>query len=245
MKEMSKSIPRRQRDPNFIVRYFVGDGIDVGGLPDPLSLYTEMFPLIRTVKVWDMSDGDAQFMDGVLDNSYDFVTSSHCLEHLHNPMEGIQNWFRILRPGGHLIITIPEEDLYEQGTWPSDKNLDHKYSFTILKSESWSPKSINVFDLITNLGDQADVRKISIEDSGYRYQMAAYDQTMSPISESAIEIVIRKKTLEDAHEKVNHRSNGIQPSQDLRRYYNQYRLDLAQMKINNSTGEPFRDASEI
>ena len=89
------------------------------------------------------------------------------------------------------------------------------------------------------------MRKISIEDSGYRYQMATYDQTMSPVSESAIEIVIRKKTLEDAQLKLNRKSNGIQPSQDLRRYYNQYRLVLAQMKINNSTGEPFRDASEI
>lgn len=245
MKEMSKSVPRRQRDPNFLTRFFVGEGIDIGGLPDPLSLYLEFFPLIRSVKVWDLSDGDAQFMDGVMDNSYDFVTSSHCLEHLIDPFQGIKNWLRILRPGGHLIITIPEEDLYEQGTWPSNKNLDHKHSFTILKNESWAPNSINVFDLVTNLGTEVDVRKISVEDSGYRFDMANYDQTMTPVSESSIEIILRKKTQEEVKAKVNRSSNGVQPREDLRRYYNQYRIDLRQMKVNNSTGEPFLDDSEI
>ena len=242
---MSKSVPRRQRDPNFLTRFFVGEGIDIGGLPDPLSLYLEFFPLIRSVKVWDLSDGDAQFMDGVMDNSYDFVTSSHCLEHLIDPFQGIKNWLRILRPGGHLIITIPEEDLYEQGTWPSNKNLDHKHSFTILKNESWAPNSINVFDLVTNLGTEVDVRKISVEDSGYRFDMANYDQTMTPVSESSIEIILRKKTQEEVKAKVNRSSNGVQPREDLRRYYNQYRIDLRQMKVNNSTGEPFLDDSEI
>ena len=223
----------------------MGEGIDIGGLPDPLSLYLEFFPLIKSVKVWDLSDGDAQFMDGVMDDSYDFVTSSHCLEHLIDPFQGIKNWLRILRPGGHLIITIPEEDLYEQGTWPSNKNLDHKHSFTILKNESWAPNSINVFDLITYLGPEVDVRKISVEDSGYRFDMANYDQTMTPVSESSIEIILRKKSQEEVNAKINRKSNGIQPKEDLRRYYNQYRIDLKQMKVNNSTGEPFLDDSEI
>jgi len=245
MKEMSKAVPRRQRDPNFLTRFFVGEGIDIGGLPDPLSLYLEFFPLIKSVKVWDLSDGDAQFMDGVMDDSYDFVTSSHCLEHLVDPFQGIKNWLRILRPGGHLIITIPEEDLYEQGTWPSNKNLDHKHSFTILKNESWAMNSINVFDLITYLGPEVDVRKISVEDSGYRFDMANYDQTMTPVSESSIEFILRKKSQEEVNAKINRKSNGIQPREDLRRYYNQYRIDLKQMKVNNSTGEPFLDDSEI
>ena len=30
MKECSKSMLRRVRDPNFVRRYFVGDGIDIG-----------------------------------------------------------------------------------------------------------------------------------------------------------------------------------------------------------------------
>ena len=84
-----------------------------------------------------------------------------------------------------------------------------------------------------------------MEDSGYRFDMANYDQTMTPVSESSIEIILRKKTQEEVKAKVNRSSNGVQPREDLRRYYNQYRIDLRQMKVNNSTGEPFLDDSEI
>ena len=92
MKECSKSIQRRLADSNFLRRYFVGKGIDIGGKPDPLCLYKEFFPLMNEVKTWDWEDGDAQFMKGVADGVFDFVHSSHCLEHLVDPAEGMRNW---------------------------------------------------------------------------------------------------------------------------------------------------------
>lgn len=46
MKECSKSIARRLSSPNFMRRYFAGSGLYIGGKPDPLSLYVELFPLI-------------------------------------------------------------------------------------------------------------------------------------------------------------------------------------------------------
>ena len=138
--------------PNFQRRYFAGDGLDIGGKPDPLSLYVELFPLLQSVRTWDLEDGDAQFLDSVEDNSYDFVHSSHCLEHLHNPREGLANWFRVVRPGGFLIVTVPDEDLYEQGVFPSTNNKDHKWTFTIYKETSWSPRSISLLELLTGLG---------------------------------------------------------------------------------------------
>ena len=42
MKECSKSIMRRLAEPNFINRYFRGEGIDIGGAPDPLGLYLSL-----------------------------------------------------------------------------------------------------------------------------------------------------------------------------------------------------------
>jgi hypothetical protein len=79
MKECSKSIQRRLFDSNFVRKYFVGTGIDIGGKPDPLCLYKELFPLMQDVKTWDWEDGDAQFLELVSDCSLDFVHSSHCL----------------------------------------------------------------------------------------------------------------------------------------------------------------------
>src|SRR5687768_12365215 len=141
MKECSKSIMRRLADPNFAARYFIGDGIDIGGASDSLGIYRELFPRMRNVRIWDVADGDAQYLEGIADESYDFVHSSHCLEHLREPSEGLANWFRIVKGGGHMVITVPDEDMYEQGIFPSTYNADHKWTFTIFKTRSWSDKS--------------------------------------------------------------------------------------------------------
>lgn len=125
MKECSKSIPRRLRDPNFINKYFAGHGLDVGGRPDPLDLYAELFSRVLSVRTWDLDDGDAQLLAGVPDASYDFVHSSHCLEHLHDPGEGLSHWLRVVKPGGHVIVLVPDEDLYEQGRFPSKIGRAH------------------------------------------------------------------------------------------------------------------------
>ena len=239
MKELSKSIFRRQRNPNFVTRYFIGDGIDIGGFPDPLTLYLEFFPLIRNINVWDLEDGDAEFMQRIDDETLDFVVSSHCLEHLNNPFVGINNWFRILKPGGHLVVTIPEEDLYEQGVWPSNKNLDHKWSFTIWKEASWAPKSVNVMTLLQSLGPSADIRSISVEDSGFRYQVPNFDQTLTPTSESAIEFIVRKKKTEEIANKSSVTSSSARINSELIPYFNQYLDDREALKELSKKSKPF------
>jgi hypothetical protein len=61
------------------------------------------------------------------------------------------DWWKLVKPGGYLFILVPDEDLYEQGVFPSRFNDDHKATFTIAKSNSWSHKSINVLDLANSL----------------------------------------------------------------------------------------------
>jgi SAM-dependent methyltransferase len=239
MKELSKSISRRQRNPNFVTRYFFGDGIDIGGFPDPLTLYSEFFPLIRNIRVWDLQDGDAEFMQSIDDETLDFVVSSHCLEHLNDPFIGLNNWFRILKPGGHLVVIIPEEDLYEQGVWPSNKNLDHKWSFTIWKEESWAPKSINVMTLLQSLGPYVDIRSITVEDSGFRYQVPKFDQTLTPTSESAIEFIVRKKKPEEIANKSSVTSTSARIDSELLPYFHQYLDDMEALKELSKKSKPF------
>jgi ubiquinone/menaquinone biosynthesis C-methylase UbiE len=93
--------------------------LDIGGGPDSIGIYRSLFPLMRTVTVYDLPQGDAQYLDNVSDDSFDFVYSAHCLEHVVDPFVAINNWMRVLKPNGHLIITIPDEDMYEQKVWPS------------------------------------------------------------------------------------------------------------------------------
>ena len=193
MKECSKSIIRRIREPNFANHYFVGDGLDVGGGLDPLWLYREFFPRMTAARIWDKEDGNAQILSGVEDQSLDFIHSSHCLEHLQDPTEGLKNWFRVVKPGGHLVVTVPEEDLYEQGQFPSTFNRDHKWTFTINKAKSWSSKSVNMLELVSNLGTEAEILKIQKLDESFRYSLPRFDQTLTPIGECGIELVVRKR----------------------------------------------------
>ena len=246
MKELSKSIIRRLHEPNFISRYFVGDGIDIGGFPDPFSLYAELFPLVSNIDVWDLEDGDAQYMKTLQDNTFDFVLSSHCLEHLQDPFVGIANWFRILKPGGHLIVTVPEEDLYEQGVWPSNMNRDHKHTFTVSKTSSWSPASINILQLLQSLGALADVRKISVEDSTYRYRFPRFDQTLTPTTESAIEFVVRKRTQAEIDEGSSKRmKNSPASPEHLLPYLNQYLDDQKALRSFSQKKAPFKNQSRL
>jgi SAM-dependent methyltransferase len=193
MKECGKAVFRRLAEPAFLTRYFVGRGLDVGSGDDPLTLYTQLFPQISAVQAWDLESGDAQYLKGVADESYDFVHSSHCLEHMVDPAMALASWFRAVRPGGHLILLVPDEDLYEQGVWPSSFNGDHKHTFTIAKDRSWSPVSINLMDLLRRLGPAAEIRKLALLEATFRENLPRFDQTLTVIGESAIEVVIRKR----------------------------------------------------
>ena len=126
--------------------------------------------------------------------SYDFVYSSHCLEHLDDPIYALCEWWGLVKPGGYLVVVVPDEDLYEQGRFKTRSrwSREHKSSFTIWKRESWCEHSINVLDMVQQLPD-CQVIKIELVDTDYDYSIpyGAQDQTM-PGAEAAIEIVLRK-----------------------------------------------------
>ena len=241
MKELSKSIVRRMADPNFARRWFVGEGLDIGGKPDPLSLYAPFFPALAGVRVWDWEDGDAQQLAGLAPESLDFVHSSHCLEHLVDPREGLAAWFRVLKPGGFLVVTVPDEDLYEQGVFPSTHNRDHKWTFTVLKARSWSDRSINLVELLSSLGEAADIERLALLNATFRYDLPRFDQTLTPIGECGIEFVVRKRTARELAYGGLVR-DAVQPAPAERRHFNQYRADHAHMK---TSPPPFEDESEL
>ncbi len=193
MNEASKAISRRLHDVRFATRYFIGSGIDIGAGNYPVSLYGEFFPGMRALRAWDIPDGDAQILADVDDESFDFVHSSHCLEHMRDPKEALYNWFRVLKPGGHLVCMVPDEDLYEQGRFPSTFNSDHKWTFTLWKSRSWSSRTVNLFELLQTLGSAAQPLKVELLDATFRYQWPRFDQTQTPVGEAAVEFIVRKR----------------------------------------------------
>lgn len=186
------SLNRRLLDARFSNRWLVGNGLDVGGGNDSIALYRSLFPRIDRVTVYEWEQGDAQYLENVQDDSFDFVYSGHCLEHMIDPRVAMRHWLRVLKPGGHLVITVPDEDLYEQGMWPSTFNGDHKHTFTLYKRESWSPVSINVVDLLRSFEREVSIKKVELLDHSFLHGMERYDQTRTAFSECGIEFVVQK-----------------------------------------------------
>ncbi|MDR2419716.1 MAG: class I SAM-dependent methyltransferase [Puniceicoccales bacterium] len=150
-------------------RVFIGKGIDIGCGEDPIR---------PDVYRFDEKEGDANEISRYIHETFDYVFSSHCLEHMHDPSHALREWWKLVKPGAYLCITVPDEDLYEQGNWPSRFNGGHKHTFTIHKPRSWSPVSINVVDLIAALKN-AKIWKIELQDRGYDYSLLGknIDQT--------------------------------------------------------------------
>lgn len=179
-RETSKAYHRRLRD-GYFERWLVGRGIDVGCGDDAVTP-----DCVR----WDLPQGDAQELPGVPAASFDWLYSSHCLEDLPSPWRALHRWWEVLKPGGRLLLAVPDEDLYEQGVWPSRFNAGHRWSFTIHKSRSWSPVSINLTELLATLPGHS-ILWIKTCDAGYDYAGGEWDRTHGP-AEAALEALVLK-----------------------------------------------------
>ena len=50
---------------------------------------------------------EATDLRGIADGKYDFLLSSHNLEHISNPVKALKEWIRVARPAGAMIILLP------------------------------------------------------------------------------------------------------------------------------------------
>jgi SAM-dependent methyltransferase len=51
---------------------------------------------------------EATNLAGIPAGAYDFVLSSHCLEHVANPLRALSEWLRVTRDGGLLLVVVPD-----------------------------------------------------------------------------------------------------------------------------------------
>jgi len=140
MAETSKAKARREAE-GFYEEYIIGKSvIDVG--VGRLDTHDGADPICSHAEMHDKDICDATTMEAYADESFDTVYASHILEHLTDPITAIQNWIRICKPGGHIIISIPDRDLYERKKeLPSKWNADHKYFY--LMDESYPPHTFS------------------------------------------------------------------------------------------------------
>ncbi len=112
-------------------------GLEIGG---PSSIFTEkgFLPLYDDIKgldgcnfssdtVWEgkISEGlnyqygnkkgyqiisDGSKLDHIPDGKYDFILSCHSIEHIANPIKALNEWKRVIRKDGTLLLIVPHKD---------------------------------------------------------------------------------------------------------------------------------------
>lgn len=115
-----------------------GKGLEIGG-PSQVFADNGILPIYQSIKLLDNSNfsnhtlwntqqegyhycyshsqkiGYQYILDGIEMGtipscSYDFILSSHVLEHIANPIKALYEWKRILNENGYLILLLPHKD---------------------------------------------------------------------------------------------------------------------------------------
>jgi predicted SAM-dependent methyltransferase len=103
-----------------------GEGIEIGALHFPLRLppgvkvryvdkrtkkeNEDTFPELAGKNIVETDwIGDGQWLEGMADESQDFVIANHMLEHCVNPLKTLEHFLRVLRTGGRLFIALPDK----------------------------------------------------------------------------------------------------------------------------------------
>jgi len=97
------------------------------GVPSGMELSSEAIRFLRQRNLNCVVQTDANQTIPFRDNAFSAVTCLDLLEHIDNDLPLLKEMYRVCRPGGHVIITVPAF----QTLWsPHDVALHHKRRYT-------------------------------------------------------------------------------------------------------------------
>jgi SAM-dependent methyltransferase len=162
-------------------------GLDVGAGPDPVP--------VGRVTSFDKEHGDANALSSYFPAaSFDWVHGSQVLEHMHDPRAALTDWLKLVKPCGHVVMTIPSWELYESMVFPSRYNPDHKSTWSVWQKGSPAPHHIYVPDFVHSF-DGAEGLLCRLVDTNFDYSIGTkIDQTWKEedMVEAWVEFVLRK-----------------------------------------------------
>lgn len=130
---------------------------------------------------------NAQYLEKIENEAYDFVYSSHTLEHMSDPAEALINWWRVVKPGGFLILYIPHRDLYEKKTTlPSNWNFGHRQFFLLDSDEP--PDTLGIIPLVSKCLHGVEIVYAKVCSEGHTIT----NPELHSDGEYSIEMVMRK-----------------------------------------------------
>jgi SAM-dependent methyltransferase len=143
----------------FFKKYMSGKGLDIG-FSGYISGVVPILP--DAIGIDKTTPGYDGLTLPYATEELDYVYSSHTLEHITDYKATIKEWFRVIKEGGCLVITVPHRDLYERKlALPSKWNSDHRrfYQASTLLKEIEESLEVNNYR----------IREFKEDDSGYDY----------------------------------------------------------------------------
>jgi SAM-dependent methyltransferase len=119
-------------DENCFKDIIKGTGIDVGcgaSKITPETIGVDMVARGETTFQGAVSDADvkAEGTDLPFDDGHlDYVVARHNIEHYPNPIKALKEWWRVLKPGGYIGLSTPDDGRLEG----MKLDLSHKHSFS-------------------------------------------------------------------------------------------------------------------
>ena len=62
------------------------------------------------IKLGTQYINDATDLNTVKTGQYDYLVSSHCLEHVANPIKALKEWNRVIKDGGMMVLVLPNPE---------------------------------------------------------------------------------------------------------------------------------------
>ena len=96
--------------------FCVGVGLDIGYGGDPITPSAICMDLPQAYGQYGRApqhiQGDARSLRWFADGALDYVYSSHVLEDFDDTSAVLDEWLRVIRPGGLLVLFLPDEPTY-------------------------------------------------------------------------------------------------------------------------------------
>ncbi len=194
MKETSKAQRRRCKETSEggfdWDKIFKGEILDVGSGDDPLP---GAIP-------FNLPDGGGDDLTKFFPfTKFDVIHGSQVLEHALSPEWMLRSWTDCLKPGGYIVATVPDFELYEKKTWPSKWNAGHQSIWTMDKAIFDGPLpvtalSIKLPEWLQTYFPMVEILLCRLIDTSDHSLPDDVDQTF-PVdgAEVFIEFVLRKK----------------------------------------------------
>jgi len=124
--------------------YCNGSVVDIGCGDDIIVSHALGVDVRQTSKSKFVTD-KFKTLSTVLNQKFDTVFSSHCLEHIDNDLDALKDWVHLLNDGGYLILYLPDENFYD-----NSKNPDHLHWYNHKSFVSWFESNFQEMKIINH-----------------------------------------------------------------------------------------------